>query len=458
MNLSNFRRNIIPVSFTVAVFSLVWRQGNTEASYVPKLFEGLIVALVIYIALEFIFSKEARTFAVQMQPIWKSYGPIFSWLTVFMVVGTAMSLLSIPQSSSFIKEMSFEYIRSIFSFLLFFMTAYIVFRYKNSTSWFLGALVVSPLIFYLAFSPKLQDFFVSNTRLIGAQADPNYTASFISLGIVVASTFYLYTGSHSRWLGGLFMVLLMPLFLWAHSRGMIIAIAITLIILSAFYLFRGPSWKRTGRVFVLFGIIVFSVVGTLFILPQDARVSIYRRSIVPIVFNETLRDIIASFLEGDNIEIMGSPVGIDSFASSRGYVWRDAFYKTIKAPMGFGPAYQDWSPLEHGTEAHNLWFEVSFTAGWGGLLLFFVFLNKIFRSAAQILKEKNFISTTLPMLFLLLLLGGVSLDIFTLRWLWLIIGMVVGYAIPGGGEEHIKNITSTSLHMKIANLQKDSGN
>ena len=73
--------------------------------------------------------------------------------------------------------------------------------------------------------------------------------------------------------------------------------------------------------------------------------------------------------------------------------------------------------------------EVSLNAGWGGLLLWLLFLGVISKSAIQILKKKNFIGTVLPICFLFLLISGTFVDIFTLRWLWLIIGMVVGYSL-----------------------------
>ena len=61
--------------------------------------------------------------------------------------------------------------------------------------------------------------------------------------------------------------------------------------------------------------------------------------------------------------------------------------------------------------------------------MWFVFLGVVSKSAIQILKKKNFIGTVLPICFLFLLISGTFVDIFTLRWLWLIIGMVVGYSL-----------------------------
>jgi len=150
---------MIPAVFTLAVFSLVWRQGNVELSYIPKLFEILITVVFILMALELIFSKEARTAVVRMRPIWKVYGALFAGLAIFMAVSTITSLISIPESSLFAKEIFFEHVRGIFVFFSFFVTAYAAFRYREKIPWFLGALTVSPLVFYLAFIPDLRGFF-----------------------------------------------------------------------------------------------------------------------------------------------------------------------------------------------------------------------------------------------------------------------------------------------------------
>ena len=427
MSIANYFRLAISTVFTLTIFSLVWRQGNIELSYIPKPFEALIVVVFILMVLEYFFSEEARVGIARMRPTFKLYAALFAGLAIFMAISLMTSFATIPESSLFVKKISFEYGRAIFAFFSFFVVVYTTFRYKERIGWFLGALAISPSLFYLAFVINMRSFFVGNHRLIGAQGDPNYTASFIAVGLVIASVFYLYTRSRLKWLGCLYVIFLMPLFLLADSRGMVISIAITLVLLSIIYLLQEISRKRIFAIFILLSVFALSIPIAFSVLPVDSQESIYERSIAQILPNEDIRNKVAGFILPNNTEILVFPV--DNFSRSRGNVWKAAFLKTAKSPLGFGPAYHWWSPVEPGAVAHNLWIEVSLNAGWGGLLLWFVFLGVVSKSAIQILKKKNFIGTVLPICFLFLLISGTFVDIFTLRWLWLIIGMVVGYSL-----------------------------
>src|SRR3989344_219652 len=429
MGIASYFRHIISTVFTLTIFSLAWRQGNIELSYIPKPFEALIVVVFILMVLEYFFSEEARVDIARMRPVFKLYGILFAGLATFMIISLMTSFATIPESSLFVKKIFFEYGRAIFAFFSFFIAAYATFRYKEKINWFLGALMISPFVFYFAFVTSMRSFFVANYRLIGAQGDPNYTTSFISIGLIIAAVFYLYNKSRSKWLGCLYIIFSMPLFLWANSRGVIISIAVTLVLLSILYLFQEISWKRIFSILILFSVFVLSIPVAFSVLPAYSQVLMYQRSIAPVLPNEDIRDKAAEFILSSGVETLNSPAPSDNFGRSRGNVWKSAFLKTVKSPLGFGPAYHWWSPVEPGAVAHNLWMEVSLNAGWGGLLVWFVFISAIFRSAAKIFKQKNFVGTALPIVLLSLLISGTFVDIFTLRWLWLILGMVVGYSL-----------------------------
>lgn len=402
---------------------------------IPKPFEILFGFLFLFVLFELATSAESRSLLRNLKSIWILYGTLLGVLYIFVFIGGASSF---PEWALYAPEVYLGYASIALSFLIFFVSIYIVIRYKMSLYWGLLAMTVSPLVLFAAFVPKWQDFFVENARLIGAQNDPNITASFIAVGLLISSVFYLYDESRLRWLGGLYVALSMPLFLWANSRGAIFSIAVVLALLSTLYFFRGLSWRRTGAILVLFGIFVLSVPAALLVLPKDSRVSIYQGFIAPVLPSESLREFVVEnwISEGDS-ELRTAvlrDISIDSFSLSRGSLWSLAFEKTIKSPLGFGPAYHKWNPVERGTGAHNLWLQIPLTAGWGGFLLWLVFLGAVFREMFQIMKSESFIGTALSVGLVFLLINGIFIDIFTLRWMWLIIGMTVGYSFLKNNE------------------------
>ena len=131
MSIANYFRLAISTVFTLTIFSLVWRQGNIELSYIPKPFEALIVVVFILMVLEYFFSEEARVDIAQMRPTFKLYAALFAGLAIFMAISLMTSFATIPESSLFVKKISFEYGRAIFAFFSFFVAAYAVFRYKE---------------------------------------------------------------------------------------------------------------------------------------------------------------------------------------------------------------------------------------------------------------------------------------------------------------------------------------
>ncbi|MFH1694431.1 MAG: O-antigen ligase family protein [Patescibacteria group bacterium] len=343
------------------------------------------------------------------------------------------SVLSFPEWVSSAPKVYLGYVSMIIVSSAFFVSTYVVCRYRKSLHWGLLAMAVSPVIFFAAFIPRWQNFFIRYTRLIGAQDDPNITASFIATSLLIASVFYLYKKSRLRWLGGLCIFLSMPLFLWAGSRGAMLSVAIVLISLSALYFSQGPSWKRIGAVFTLFCIFILSISVAITVLPEPTKVLLYQKSIKPILPNQGLSEFVLKnwILEGDDefyADAILRNVSAETFSISRGNLWSLAFKEIVKSPFGFGPAYHNWHPIQYGKGAHNLWLQIPLTVGWGGFLAWFIFIGAIFRSAIQILKKEDFAGMALSAAFLFFLVSGIFIDILTLRQLWLVMGMIVGYA------------------------------
>jgi len=407
----------------------------------PKPFEILFSILFLLVLFEVVTSKESRALISRLKPVWVRYSALLGALYTFIFVG---SVSAFPGWVSRAPEVYTAYASTAFSFLIFFVSIYVVVRYKKSLRWELLAMTVSPLVFFTALVPGWSDFFVKDARLIGAGNDPNITANFIAVGLMISVVLYLYEKSRLRWLGGLFILLLMPVFLWANSRGAAISIAAVLVLVSLLYVSHKPSMAKARKVAALLGILVISVPVAFAVLPPDSQAYLYERFAVPMLSNEGVCAFAGDWALGGNnghCVTFYESISTDSFTRSRGSLWSLAFEKSLNSPLGLGPAYHKWNPVERGTGAHNLWLEVPLTAGWGGLFIWLVFLGAIFRGAFSAFNARDFVGPALSATFMFLLINGIFIDIFTLRWLWLIMGMMVGYSIIDK-DEKTKSISS----------------
>lgn len=437
MSISRIRQYLLPIVFTLAVLSLIWRNGNILPIGAVKPFEILLALAFVLALFDFTFSPMSRSILRKLKPVWVLYGLLFGAFTLFAMVGHGFSAISFPNWASYASEVYLEYARFIFVFLLFFLTVYIVVRYAKSVRWILSAIVFSPIVLFLAFVPRLQDFFVEDARLIGARNDPNYLATFLALGLIIAAAFFLYTRSRLKWLGVVYIVVMSPLFLWAHSRAAFLSIAVALIILSAIYVIRERSFIRIGLVGILGTIFILSNIFSFFVLPNTSQALIYRRSIANVFPSETLRGFMADFTSQGDTSLHTAVlrnIPTDTFDISRGELWRDALNKSVRSPLGFGPAYHNWSPIGDIGRPHNLFLEVVLTAGWIGFFAFLIFVGLVFLKLSKIMRGSNWVGIALGTSFVYLLLNGLFLDMLTLRWLWLIMGLIVGYAFLEGDE------------------------
>lgn len=437
MNVTRLLNRAIPVIFALAVFSLIWRQGNVILAGLPKPFEMLIIVVATLILIDLFVSKESRVFVRSLWSVWRLYGLLFGVLFLFVLVGHASSTISSPEWMMFKLEVYFEYARIAMSFLVFFVAAYTVVRYRKTLRWSLLAISVSPLVLFAAFLPQLRGFFSVSGRLIGARNDPNYLATFLALGLIIASAYFLYTRSSSRWLGIFYIIVLSPLFLWAYSRAAFLSIALALISLSVVYIISERTLKDFVFVSVLGLVFIFATTASFFILPSDSQFLIYHRSVAPVFPSEVLREFMADFISNGDVElhaIVLRNTPSDTFDISRGALWKEALGRSAVSPLGFGPAYHNWNPVGTIGRPHSLWFEVVLTAGWLGFILWLTLIFSVAKRAWQLVRLRNFTGIALATSYAYLLLNSFFLDMFTLRWLWLIMGIIVGYSFLNNNE------------------------
>lgn len=444
---SKILQNVIPSLFTLAVFSLIWRQGNILLSGVPKPFEALIVIVAGLVLFGLTTGRIPSSSVRALKPVVRLYGSLFAALLFFSVLGNLVSAVTFPESSRFRLDIAAEYGRALFVFALFFLTVYLVRTYKKVMPWTLGALATAPLVMLAAFVPRWQDFFVENGRLIGAQADPNYLASFIALGILVSAIFFLYERSRVRWLGLINIFFITPTFLWTNSRAALVSMAITMFALTVLYIKRKSSFVSVRNILLLFGIFVLSFAGSFTLLPSDSQVLIYERTISPFVSSEDFHEISKNIHAEEGrpairaVKLEDIEFNQSFFNRIRGRLWGAGVVMLARAPLGFGFSFYRWNLVAGVGAPHNTWLEVGLTSGWGGLAVFITLIGIIFVKVSRLFKDSNWMGISVGFAVIYILLNASFLDMFTLRWLWLIIGMVVGYSFLK--EDETKSISTS---------------
>jgi O-antigen ligase len=122
-----------------------------------------------------------------------------------------------------------------------------------------------------------------------------------------------------------------------------------------------------------------------------------------------------------------------TFGQDRLSLWHTGFNQFISNPIGFGPASYSWHPLKiidnRRQGPHNTFLEVGLTGGYLGLSAWLVFLTHIGKKNYQILKnKKNEIAYILLFLFIALTINSFFINMFTLRWLWILFAFIIAYS------------------------------
>ena len=227
--------NYIPALFVFSVFSLIWRYGIVPGVQFSKPFEILILVTAVATALGAIKNKE---YASALRRVASRYSLVLGILAFSTLVGLVYSLFVLQESHQYLSSVYSELGRLFIAVLTFFVAAHVVCVNPKSLKWTLSAVVASPVVLYLAFLPKLQEFFIRDARLVGAKNDPNYLATFLALGLIIASVFFLFNKGRRRWLGIVYIFAASPLFLWANSRAALVSIFAALAAMSVLYFLK----------------------------------------------------------------------------------------------------------------------------------------------------------------------------------------------------------------------------
>jgi len=409
-------KKLLVTLFVLSVFSLIWRYGS------PKPFEVLILVTLILAVVDFLGAKKNGEFEVDLRDFYK-YLFFPTVILISSLSGILWSTIKFGAFSKYGGEIYSEYARVIFSMLVLALTAYVVLRSRNAAKFSLFAIVVSPVVLMTSFFPTVRGFFVENFRLIGARNDPNYLATFLTVGAIIAGAYFLFSDSKNRWVPLLSFLYSVPLLLWTGSRAAFLSILVSYFILFILYIVKRCDFFAWRNIFLLFAVISLSSLLSLFVLPKDTVNQLFERIAV---------------LQEENQGVV-----YDGFSYSRGELWRGGAHMALNSPLGFGFAYHNWSPVGKVGRPHNTFLEVALSSGWIGFIAFMAFLFFVFKLALANIKSYGPIEVALFLSLFYLIFNSFFLDMFTLRWLWLIIGMIIGLSILKKNEE-TKNISSPS--------------
>lgn len=371
---------------------------------------------------------------------WSFVKPAFfamAGIVLGAVIGVAYSAIVLPQWASYRLDVLAEFARIFFAFGLFWLVLYLGLRSKTFVSRALTLIVISPLTLWVALVPAWHTlFFGMDERLRGPDADPNYLGSWIGLALLAAAALALWRSGRPGRLGWLAAVLLVPPLLWTSSRGAFIGAFLGFVLLGLHYLIFSKSSRsqktlscvRVGVALAIGLVLAFAAA------PAGLREAMTARFVAPFLAGPAR----ATVLTGSslptifgNLQYLGAPTVAPG--ADRWNLVVSGMRLLSVAPLGFGPSFYLWAPVGFDLKAgllgpHDLYLEVALTAGWLGFLAFMYLMWLIARRLAILWRTASWQSGALFGMLVSLFIVSFSLDMLTLRWLWIPVALAVAYA------------------------------
>ena len=421
--------------FAVAIFLLTWRVGWPWAAL--KFSEFFFALALGSLGLTLMISAPARARLWRILLVLRVEGRWLGLLLLAAVIGHAASIFLSLDWQAYAGEIWLEYSRLLLSVLLFFAVIYLCVAFRNLNAYLLGIAAFSPLTLWASLFPAWHRvfFLAVDERLRGPGSDPNYLGSWLGLGVITAFAVFLWARGGRRWLGLSGMVGLFPLLLWTSSRGAILAVGLGFAATGLKYVLGGFTLRRAGSVATALTALLVGFWLSFAAAPPPVRAAITDRLVVPFVGRQSA---IVMFLNPGLRAASGSLSGVEAPVFELGADRRKLFFGggrlLLGHPFGFGPAYYRWQPVAYAGDGaklgpHNLFLEAGLTGGYLGLIALLGFLWSIARRLAGFSSGENWVGGALIGCFVALLAVSFSLDTLTLRWLWLIMGLVVARSL-----------------------------
>ena len=420
----------------IATLSLVWRAWHTGSIYiapilVPELFilsAGFVLAVCAWRS----SLPRAGEFAAS---IIRQY-----WFLIILLAAPLLGLLGSSLAGlawgMYSFRVAIDYAFLLFALLFFVIAAYIAFARPRTLKAVFAAIAISSVPFWLALHRSWQPLFlVQGNRLRGAGSDPNQLATWIAVGLIVSIGFFLWERGRVRWWWFAGGVVNAPLLLWTASRAGWFTAAVILLAGGIFFLAERFSRERVRLLGTAFLGIAASLVIGFFLFPIPSRVVIATRAASPFVSDEQLA-LITRWVAGGTEAVPTFEIPSDN----RTRLLQEGTTMLLRSPLGFGPAYYLWNPVavtgsEYRLGVHNAWLDIGLTAGWLGLGAWAFFMVVVGRGAVRLARRGEPQFLALAASFFALLLFGFFLGMFTVRWFWLIMGLVAAYSMLDGRGE-----------------------
>lgn len=431
--------DLISLIFVISTATLVWRHGSI-ANGIPKPFEVGIVATLILVLLTLLSSTYTHATAIRFWKVVKVPVVLLGLFTAATVLAAFLSQTFIADASMQRGEISLDFVRLGFVFMLFLLAVYLALRKRGIVKATLATLAVSPVIFWLFLIPPLQSFFLEAGRLRGAENDPNYLATLLSVAFFTSFIGYVRMSSRVRYLALALTATLTPLLLLSGSRAAWFSASITYLVYVVYELVRARG-RLLGRLTLATGVIVVSLGLGFLTFPKHAQVNITYRAFTGILSPRAFSSLLSS-LGANSANNLNSPGGVEvleselapvkpiGFGQHRGLIWRVAVRRFLGHPLGYGPAFYTFAPLEvvNGLpqSSHNLYLEAGLTAGYIGFIAWLMFIYYIAKVALRGMR-RSYIGTILAVSFFYLLINSFFLNTLTLRWLWVVMAFILAY-------------------------------
>jgi len=449
-----------------AIASLFFRRGIFHP-FIVQPFEILILLASIFGVISIIkngIDEETK----------KELGYWGKWFLLFFVlmgIGFIYSLIFYKMDYQILVNLLKNYFILLCDFLTFFLILY----HKNSVNFFkkslvsfLGPLVFAPAVFFpvlilfvsitegfgslfLGFHTSRTDFgnflIIPSSILIAyffrSQNVFRKTAAWIGLVILIALV--LWTGAGNAYLGiflvSLFIFFLMirekKNFLWVGKSFLLLFLAVV----SAYLIL--PERAQNTPIFKMFPKLSYLAN----IKASDAHYEDFLKSgITPATFMPELGSYtpVKSIKNKDLLKMVSKNFHPEIDLSDRKYIWSQSILILAKNPLGLSPAYEYIIKIKVLPDSdtvggsHNTFLQIGLSGGWISLILFFLFIYKIFKLLGD---SKNDDWEWLA-------IAGASFGIFTTLfldtrmlnpWVWVIISLAVAYSYTRGKSESLEN-------------------
>lgn len=422
---------VASIFLIVAIFTLVWRPlhiRNITAIPFPvsELFvlaAGLVL-LICAVRASLPRVKELLTI------LKKRY-----WFLVILLMAPLLGLLGSSFSGfawqEYALRAAIDYALLLFALFFFAVTAYLIFVRPHILKSIFIAIAISSVPFWLALSDALSPFFIPfrDNRLRGAASGPNEFAGWIAFGLVISIIFFLWEEKKTRWWWLVNACIIAPLLLWTASRAAWLVVGVVFLVMGIFFLKEQFSRGRIILLGIASGGLLISLILGFLIIPAKSRVVTATRVASPFVSDQEILVIAHRVAEGVFIPEIEIP------PDNRTRLWIKGASMLLRSPLGFGPTYYLWNPVDvtvvgkNRLGVHDTWLDVGLIGGWIGFVVWVYFMITVGRGALRLVWQKEPQFTALAVSFFLFLLLSFFFDMLYVHWLWLVVGIIAAELI-----------------------------